>query len=132
MKLDSIQNLGYDGVNKKYTFKGIPTMFKFVSKSIGSNYGNIMDMTLFGESLYCLVDLAINYEFFAYIATNISESKQNVNNNVTLYDVSRIERSDRNQTFSLTLDSTYTMTEQKLFKLNFIGFTINLDIYYYF
>ena len=107
-------------------------MFKFVSKSIGSNYGNILEMTLFGVNLYCLVDLAINYEFFAYITTTISEDKQNVNNNVTFYDVSRIERSDRNQTFSLELDSTYTMTEQKLFKLNFVGFTVDLDIYYYY
>lgn len=132
VKLDSIQNIDYTGVNRKYTFKGIPTMFKFVVKNvINPTQGSVDGMTLFGNLLNCFVGLAINYEFFAYITT-LAGATQNVNENVALYNVSRIDSESRNQTFSLNFDSTYTMTEQKLFKSNFSNVSFDLDIYYYY
>lgn len=131
VKLDSIQNVDYAGVNRKYTFKGIPTMFKFVIKTINSGHGNVLEMTLFGRTLECLVDLAINYEFFAYIGT-ATGSSQNVNQNGVSYTVSRISSSSKDKIIFLTFDSNYTMTEQKSFKAGFANFSFNLDIYYYY
>lgn len=130
-KLDSIQNIDYTGVNKKYTFKGIPTMFKFVVKNINNSSGDVLEMKLFGKLLICLIGLAINYEFFAYITTSVGIN-QNVNNNVADYNVSRISSRSKEQIFNLDFDSTYTMTEQKLFASNISNLLFVLDIYYYY